>query len=69
MRASCSNFTVPLFVEGGKGGGVWITFHERKNSHFTFHRSKISNFTKFNELVFNCVNLMPFLTRQPMFTL
>ena len=25
--------------EGGtKGGGVRITFHERKNSHFTFHR-------------------------------
>ena len=36
-----------------------------KNSDFTFH----SNFTKFNELVFNCVNLMPFLTRQPIFTL
>ena len=50
-------------------GGVWITFDERKNSYFTFHRSKIRNFTKFNELVFNCVDLMPFLTRQPIFTL
>ena len=52
-----------------KGGGGRITFHERKNSHFTFHRQKISNFTKFNELVFNCVNLTPFLTCQPIFML
>ena len=29
----------------------------------------MSNFTKFNELVLNGVNLMPFLTRQPIFTL
>ena len=50
-------------------GGFRSRFMRGKTviSHFT--GKKISNFTKFNELVFNCVNLMPFLTRQPIFTL
>ena len=52
--------------EGGKGGGLDHVLREEKQP---FHRKKISNFTKFNELVFNCVNLTPFLTRQPIFTL
>ena len=33
-----------IYKEGGKGGGGgWITFHKRKNSHFTFHISQVKN--------------------------
>ena len=46
---------IVYFNEGGKGG-VRITFLERKK--LVISRN-----------LMNCVNLMPFLTRQPIFTL